>query len=214
MKKVQQATIFLLEILATVILSGCTQVKGRDVLDRIEAANQSMEAQEMRTDGYYWTPVESVERGKVWRGVHAYSFLPGRYVGMSAIVPAIFHSQRDTAPDSLNTFENAHRNLWSWLPFPGAPVDNSSLDKWGRYHANQDSIELGMLSNGGIGFPVMLQTIFAYREKGRRISDSAFTLDTTLYRFRKTPQSMDSSGLLLNTPKFKKKRFPGFFFGW
>lgn len=93
-------------------------------------------------------------------------------------------------------------------------MDKASLDRWGRYHASQDSIEFGRLTNGGIALPVMFQTIFANYSKGERLSDSAFTLDSSLYRFRKTSQSMDSSGLLLNTPKFKKKRFPGFFWGW
>lgn len=60
----------------------------------------------------------------------------------------------------------------------------------------------------------ILQAIFANHLKGGRLNDSTFTFDPSIYRFKKTPQSMDSSGLLLNTSKFKKKRFPGFFWGW
>jgi hypothetical protein len=201
--------------LAPLFLCACTQIREAEAFDRLKSRDGTPGIRiSMRTDGYYWREAEEDAGGKRWKGLLAILFFPGGIHRIVIFTPSVWPSERDTAPDSWNTPERARANFLATLPKEIDPAAKSELNGWGFYRLDADSLRFATLDGVGIAFPLMIKTYFGENMSARVQPDSGFNFGKGWYQFEKLPAPLDSTGLRINNPKFKKKRFPSFFWGW
>jgi hypothetical protein len=199
---------------SSLIMASCTIIRNRGAFDEVMATPPSGSSKEMRSDGYFWKKKVWEDNGRKWLGVYPILFLPGGIVLTMPVTPGIYESEKDTAADSLNTFERAHRNLQANLPDYLGHANKESLDGWGHYRFDGREINIGVLSYEGIGLPFFSQSYGAFSKRGVLLSETELRLDTSMFFFEKYPVPSDTSGIRINESKFRQKRFPRFFWGW
>jgi hypothetical protein len=187
-------------------------VRNRSVLDPVLETHLSHAKRELRTDGYYWKESEVARPGGKGKAVHALVFVPGGYLKILPVVPALYAHERDSLPDSLDTYDRAKAKMLSLISREVA--NTRSFSDWGWYVIETDQIRIGILDYEGIGIPFFNQTLAAYAKEGKVLSGTELDIAGSRYRFEPAAIRVDTSSLCLNRSRFRKKRFPAFFWGW